>query len=138
MNALSDAWTALEQAAAQDGAARIVDHFGREPDRLARLSLNAAGVSLDLSKQSWSLAGFDAALNLARAAGVDAAKQRLFGGEIVNPTEQRPALHMALRARADAGRLRQPCLCRQSLFATLPAGPRHLAASRCSAADAGP
>ena len=103
MNALSDAWTALEQAAAQDGAARIVDHFGREPDRLARLSLNAAGVSLDLSKQSWSLAGFDAALNLARAAGVDAAKQRLFGGEIVNPTEQRPALHMALRARADAG-----------------------------------
>ncbi len=102
MDALKAAWQALDQAAKVDGAAPIVDHFAAEPDRLSRLSLSAAGVSLDLSKQSWSLAGFDTALNLARAAGVDAAKARLFGGEIVNPTEGRPALHMALRARAGA------------------------------------
>lgn len=102
MDALNTAWRALEQAAKADGAARIADRFAAEPDRLSRLSLSAAGVSLDLSKQSWSLAGLDAALDLARAAGVDAAKARLFGGETVNPTEGRPALHMALRARSDA------------------------------------
>ncbi len=102
MDALNAAWRTLEDTAKADGAMRIVDHFGAEPDRLARLSLNAAGLSLDLSKQSWSLAGLDAALALAEAAGVDAAKARLFGGEVVNPSEGRPALHIALRAAKGA------------------------------------
>ena len=102
MDALNTAWRTLETAAKSDGATRIAGHFAAEPDRLARLSLNAAGLSLDLSKQSWSLAGLDAALSLARAAGVDAAKARLFGGEVVNASEGRPALHMALRAAEDA------------------------------------
>jgi glucose-6-phosphate isomerase len=103
MDAVQTAWQAFDQAAKADEARRIVDHFAVEPDRLARLTASAAGVFLDLSKQSWSLAGFDAALNLARAADVEGARARLFGGEIVNPTEKRPALHMALRARSDAG-----------------------------------
>jgi glucose-6-phosphate isomerase len=102
MDPLATAWGVLEQCAANDRTARIADHFTAEPDRLQRLSAAAAGVTLDLSKQSWSLSGFDAALDLARAAGVDAAKQRLFGGEVVNPTEGRPALHMALRAVKNA------------------------------------
>ena len=102
MDALNTAWRTLEAAAKADGATRIADHFAGEPNRLARLSLDAAGLSLDLSKQSWSLAGLDAALALARAAGVDAAKALLFGGEVVNASEARPALHMALRAASDA------------------------------------
>ncbi len=101
-NPLDAAWQALEQTAQDDGSQRIVAHFEAEPNRLERLTLSAVGLSLDLSKQSWSLAGLDAALNLAKAAGVDAARQRLFGGEVVNPSEGRPALHMALRAPADA------------------------------------
>ena len=102
MDAVNTAWRTLEAAAKADGATRIADHFAAEPDRLARLSLHAAGLSLDLSKQSWSLGGLDAALALAQAAGVDAAKARLFGGEVVNASEGRPALHMALRAATDA------------------------------------
>ncbi|WP_309093206.1 glucose-6-phosphate isomerase [Phenylobacterium sp.] len=72
--------------------------FDAEPDRLSRLTLQAAGLFLDLSKQPWDAAGVAAALDLARAAGIEAARDRLFGGEVVNASENRPALHMALRA----------------------------------------
>src|SRR6185503_15897283 len=61
-------------------------------------TLTAAGLDLDLSKQPWSLADLDACLDLARAGGVEAARERLFSGEAVNASEGRAALHMALRA----------------------------------------
>ena len=52
------AWAALEAAALADGARRIDGFFDTEPDRLARLTLQAAGLTLDLSKQPWSAAGW--------------------------------------------------------------------------------
>ena len=92
------AWTALETAARADAAGRIEALFGREPDRLQQLTLDAAGLTLDLSKQPWSRAGFNAALSLARSGDIEGHRARLFAGEEVNATEHRPALHMALRA----------------------------------------
>ncbi len=96
--ALDKAWTALRRAAESDGRVRIADWFGKEPQRLDRMTLAAAGLTLDLSKQPWSEAGLDAALNLARAADVEGRRAALFGGEVVNPTEGRAVLHPALRA----------------------------------------
>src|SRR5690606_29724360 len=58
----------------------------------------AAGLYLDLSKQSWTRAGFEACLDLARTAGVEAARARMFSGEAINSTEGRAVLHPALRA----------------------------------------
>ncbi len=98
MSDLTAAWGRLLDAAAKADGRRIVDLFAAEPDRLVKLSAEAAGLSLDLSKQPWSLADLDAALALARAADVEGARARLFAGDIVNATEHRPALHMALRA----------------------------------------
>ncbi len=98
MTDLTAAWTAFEAAARKDGATRIVDHFTADPGRLARMVVEACGLRLDLSKQPWSGTGLDAGLDLARAAGVEAARDRLFAGEAVNVTEKRAALHMALRA----------------------------------------
>ena len=98
MTDLTAAWTALEDAARKDAQTRIVDHFAAEPDRLEALVVEACGLRLDLSKQPWSRAGLRAALDLARTAGVEAARNRLFAGEAVNFTEKRAALHMALRA----------------------------------------
>jgi len=103
MTDLTAAWTAFEAAARKDGETRIVDHFAAEPDRLDRLVVEAGGLRLDLSKQPWSESGLAAALDLARAAGVEAARDRLFAGEAVNITEGRAALHMALRAPDGAG-----------------------------------
>ena len=93
------AWIHLEAVARADGAKAIAGLFEAEPDRLARLTLtNAAGLFLDLSKKPWSAAGQTAALALARAGDIEAHRARLFAGEIVNASEKRPALHMALRA----------------------------------------
>ncbi|HEX3918562.1 MAG TPA: glucose-6-phosphate isomerase [Caulobacteraceae bacterium] len=98
MSSTDEAWVALEAAAKADGAKPIKGLFDAEPDRLTTLTLEAAGLSLDLSKQPWSRASFGAALALARAADIEGHRARLFAGEMVNRTEKRPALHMALRA----------------------------------------
>ena len=91
-------WTRFDAAAKNDADARIVDQFAADPARLARMSVEAAGLYLDLSKQSWTREGFEACLDLARSAGVEAARGRLFAGEAINSTEGRAVLHPALRA----------------------------------------
>lgn len=96
------AWTAFDQAAAEAARTRIVDQFVADPDRLSRMSVEAAGLYLDLSKQSWTRAVFDACLDLARASDVEGRRAALFAGEAVNLTEGRAVLHPALRAAPGA------------------------------------
>ncbi len=98
MSETDAAWARFLTAAGAAEGRRIVGLFDAEPDRLQRLTLEAAGLTLDLSKQPWALADVDAALELARASGVEAARERLFAGETMNASEGRAALHMALRA----------------------------------------
>ena len=99
MSAGEDAWHALEGAAAATYGRLLGALFTTEGnERLRRLTLDAAGLHLDLSKQAWGLDGLDAALTLARAAEVEAARHLLFGGETVNRSEARAVLHPALRA----------------------------------------
>jgi glucose-6-phosphate isomerase len=97
-----DAWTTFDRTAAEAGATRIDQQFAADPDRLARMSVEAAGLYLDLSKQSWTQAAFEACLNLARACDVEGRRAALFAGEAVNLTEGRAVLHPALRAPAGA------------------------------------
>lgn len=102
MTDLAAAWTTLETAAQDARERRIADLFKAEPDRLDKLSVEAPQLLLDLSKQPWSLAEAQAALALARAGGIEAARDRQFAGQAVNPSEDRAALHMALRAAKGA------------------------------------
>jgi glucose-6-phosphate isomerase len=99
---LDAAWTRLEAAAKAAGEKRIVEMFDAEPGRLAALTLDVAGLHIDLSKQSWDEAGLEAALDLAHAADVEGARTRMFGGEAINSSEGRAVLHTALRAAAGA------------------------------------
>ena len=98
MTTLDAAWTRFDAAGAAAKDRRIVDLFKAEPQRLADLSLEAAGLRLDLSKQPWSLGDFEIAVALAQAADVEIARDRLFAGEVINLSENRCAMHMALRA----------------------------------------
>lgn len=99
---LDAAWTRLEAAARAAGDKRIVEMFEAEPDRLAALTLDVAGLHIDLSKQAWDEAGLEAALDLAHAADVEGARARMLGGEAINGSEGRAVLHTALRAPAGA------------------------------------
>jgi glucose-6-phosphate isomerase len=94
----AERWAALLRAAEAGRDVPLADLFDRESDRLDRLTLDAAGLHLDLSKQAWSLEGFDTALALASAAGVEAARDAMFAGEPINRSEGRAVLHPALRA----------------------------------------
>jgi len=88
----------LQRRARRLRTTRIVELYAREPDRLARLVLEAAGLHLDLSKQLLDRAACAGLLRLAQAAGVPAAISAMFAGETINRSERRAVLHTALRA----------------------------------------
>jgi glucose-6-phosphate isomerase len=98
LSELDAAWATLKSAAAQARDRHIADLFAAEPQRLERLSVEAAGLSLDLTKQPWSLSDLQSAIELARISGVESARGRMFAGEVINRSEGRPVLHAALRA----------------------------------------
>jgi glucose-6-phosphate isomerase len=97
---LEAAWTRLKAAAADARRVHLASLFQAEPDRMDRLTLDAAGLHLDFAKQAWTADGFDAALALASVAGVESARERMFAGDAVNTSENRAVLHTALRAPA--------------------------------------
>ena len=81
---------------------RLDTLFEREPDRLSRLTLSLGGLYFD-----WSKTHLDEALighfeALAEARGLDAAREALFTGAVVNPSEGRPAIHVAERGSGSA------------------------------------
>ncbi len=92
------AWAAFEAAGRGAAATRIVDRIAADPGRLDALTVEAAGLWLDLSKQPWSDEALTAGLALAQAAGLADARAALFGGEAANRSEGRAVLHPALRA----------------------------------------
>ena len=98
----AQAWTAFDRSAERASGVSIAGLFALEPDRLDRMTMEAAGLHLDLSKQAMTREGLEAALQLARACGVEAARGRLFGGFAVNSSEDRAVLHPALRAPTGA------------------------------------
>jgi glucose-6-phosphate isomerase len=95
---VEQAWSALKADAEAARERSILSLYAAEPDRLERLTLQAAGLTLDLSKQPWSKAGVDAGLALARASGVERKRADLFSGAAINASEGRAVQHPALRA----------------------------------------
>ncbi len=61
------------------------------------MTVEAAGLYLDLAKQPLSTEGLAAGVALARAAGIEARRAALFAGQAVNASEHRAVLHPALR-----------------------------------------
>ena len=61
------------------------------------MTLEAGGLVADFSKQRVDAEALATLFAMAEAARLDDARQLLFSGAIMNPTENRPALHMALR-----------------------------------------
>ncbi len=102
VNQLSS-WRALERHAARLRDAGIDELFGADPDRLADLCLEGAGISIDLSKQRIDRAAVDGLVTLAAERDLGGAIDALFDGKCVNVTENRPALHTALRSTAAPG-----------------------------------
>jgi glucose-6-phosphate isomerase len=99
MSTLTDspAWKALARHAAAQKNVALLDLFAKDPLRAERLACEAAGLVLDYSKQRVSRETLELLVRLAEARGVPRAIERMFGGEAINVTEKRAALHVALR-----------------------------------------
>ena len=94
----------------------LLELFGDDADRLAKLSLDVSGIHFDWSKTHLTPQAVDAFAALAKAQNLAGKREALFGGEAVNVTEGRAVEHTAergegnpdsvARARASHGRMR--------------------------------
>jgi glucose-6-phosphate isomerase len=100
---LQAAWTRIADLAARPDSRHIRPLFAADPERARRFSATFEDLTLDFSKTSIDGEVLTALLDLAHESGLDGFRARLFAGEVVNPTEGRAAMHMALRSPADAG-----------------------------------
>jgi glucose-6-phosphate isomerase len=69
-----------------------------EPDRFKNFSVNNDNLLLDFSRTGMDQRSLMQLLELAEHSGLAEARQQLFDGKNVNFTENRPALHMAMRS----------------------------------------
>jgi glucose-6-phosphate isomerase len=95
MQASDDIWTGLERA----GRTTLADLFAAEADRVQRLTVEEGGILFDFSKTHLSRETIGAFARLADAQGLAGAREALFAGNIVNPTEGRAAEHGAERGQ---------------------------------------
>lgn len=78
--------------------------FAADPERAARFTRSAAGITIDQSKTHLTPAALGSMFELAYQEDVLGWRDRMLAGETINSTEGRPALHMALRT-PEAARL---------------------------------
>ncbi len=97
-SAIETAWSRLEHYHQDRKSVRLKQLFSQDPDRAQRYSVAGCGLYLDYSKNRIDDKCLELLLVLARDAELENWIERLFAGESVNTSEQRPAMHMALRS----------------------------------------
>lgn len=99
----SVAWQELHEMAQQGKAEKhLKDWFAEQPDRAERYSLQLDDIFLDYSKNRVDDEVLNGLFKLANQQDLQGWIQKLLSGEIVNDTEQRPALHSALRSYSES------------------------------------
>ncbi len=96
------AWKALEAHADRVRGLHLRELFASDAGRGTRLTLEAAGIYLDYSKHRVTDETLTLLLRLADEAGLRARIDAMFRGGRINTTENRAALHVALRAPRSA------------------------------------
>jgi len=87
----------LKQLALDTNNNRVVDYFNADSDRFNTMSAKAANILIDYSKNNITLPILDELLLLAKESGLKQKISLMYGGAKINATENRPALHTALR-----------------------------------------
>lgn len=96
-------WAALEAHQAKPLATLFED----DADRVNALTVEESAIRFDFSKTHLDPAMLETFSNLAVAANLTAAKEALFTGAVVNPTEGRAAEHTAERGNGNADSVAQ-------------------------------
>ena len=93
---------ALETHAVEAEDWQLRGLFAADPQRFPKLTVDAAGLFLDYSKNRLDGRTLELLADLARERGVETVRDAMFAGERINLTEHRAVLHTALRAPRDA------------------------------------
>ncbi|OFK25277.1 glucose-6-phosphate isomerase [Olsenella sp. HMSC062G07] len=104
---MTTTWGELERHyAKQETQFTLKKAFANDPQRVRKLSFDAAGLHIDLSKNLVTDETIGLLVNLARELGVEERRDAMYAGAHINTTEDRAVLHTALRRpAADAGTL---------------------------------
>jgi glucose-6-phosphate isomerase len=94
----SPEWTSLKAHYESVKALQLRALFASDSSRGERLTIEAAGLQLDYSKNRVTDETMRLLLALAEARGVTQLRDRMFAGEKINVSEQRAVGHVALRA----------------------------------------
>ncbi len=93
-------WNTLLEKAELVKDSPLRSHFATSPSRGNDFTVQAAGLTANFSRQHWDDGIKSLLITLAKEAQVEDRIRDLFAGNNVNITENRPALHMALRGSA--------------------------------------
>src|SRR5574340_1084454 len=96
----SPAWQALKAHHAAIEPLRMRQMFRDDPARFDKFSVQLGSLLFDYSKNRINAETIELLTALARQAGLPNQIERMFAGEKINSTEQRAALHTALRNRS--------------------------------------
>ena len=77
------------------------DLFADDPQRFSKLHLKTGGLLLDYSKHRITSDTMKLLTGLAKACEIESWREKMFSGAAINSTENRPALHVALRGSVD-------------------------------------
>ncbi|WP_298442485.1 glucose-6-phosphate isomerase [uncultured Ferrimonas sp.] len=91
------AWQQLQQQRDSYQEFSLRASFAADPERAQRMSIKAAALKLDFSKNLLTDDTLSALCQLAREAGLEQLRDGMFNGDIINNTEGRAVLHTALR-----------------------------------------
>ncbi len=92
-------WPQLQAERMRHGTQTLEQLFAQHADRVNTCSISAAGLHLDYARNFIDADTLNALTMLAEEAGMPQAIHALLAGDKVNHTENRPALHTALRAK---------------------------------------
>ena len=95
------AWQALETHHREVAPLSMRSLFEHDPERFAKFSIQFEDMLVDWSKNRVTAETMRRLVDLAQAAGLKAWTERMFTGERINSTENRPVLHIALRNRSN-------------------------------------
>jgi glucose-6-phosphate isomerase len=96
------AWKALALHHKELRQSHLRELFARDPKRGERLTVEAAGLFLDYSKNRITDRTLKLLFRLANESGLRGRMDAMFRGDKINVTENRAVLHVALRAPKDA------------------------------------
>ena len=96
-----DIWQQLQHHFTDIHQQHMLDWFKQDSQRFDRFNLEAAGLTLDYSKNRITTETMALLTELAKKRDLPAQIKALFEGELANRSEQRPALHTALRNFSD-------------------------------------